>query len=1049
MTRLGFRSRCAVVSLMLLLTAVTALEAQVVADPSTLDFGAAPVPIGHTVEDVVTLTNNGGSPVVLDTITIEYGPRAYAITAMPALPFDLAAGASTTVTIAFTPWYDSFAIETLFIDVNGAGDVYVSLVGMGVAASTEDICDDELDNDMDGQIDCDDSDCASDPACGGDSDGDGVSDAEDNCPADPNPGQEDGDGDDVGDVCDNCADDSNPGQEDGDGDGRGDACDNCPDDANPGQEDGDGDDVGDACDNCVDDPNSGQEDADGDGIGDDCDNCPDDRNPGQEDEDGDGVGDACEGGGALSADPLFWEFEAVVANTEDYDKRYIEITNESYGPISIVSLALDDDSNFSAYFSDTCPESGETPFTLPAGESCDLITVFHPTDAAHFATDVEIGHLGSGGTLEIPLAGNGLPAGEISVDPLYHDFGYQFPESTPLEIVIYNHSDHALEISDTSIRGAKIYFKEDGLRRCEREPIPGHGSCSFEVHFDGLVGTNTPSVPGVKESEIIIEAHDSDEPVTTVHLRAEIPGTPWVSEAVATGQEGVDMDVDDSGGVHLCYYSDTEVTYATSYPLQGRLSDGGSWETTLLESFSEPQMVRDCAIAVDQNLVPHIVFLVTDPDLPPYGMVLAKYSNPNLLEPRTVWEADISSEYHEIALTTDEDGRPHIVILDGDDAHYVSGNNWFSPADSSWNSTKHWRKINSIKFMGIEDGGKLVLVFDQHTDSQELILLGTEMYSNLSGFPAWRWTDLTMDLDPATDSIVVDADLTAESLTTAGTVDNILQVSKIGLQVVSPTLGDPYLETVEMTEEDSGFYNNRGLEYTVNQPQSLVTDPLGNVHTVFRSGARMYYVKYFAGEDPIDCLNAPEMPPTTRQITEEIGPSGRDAKVALTKLDYWYAGRWREWYFTSFAYISTGSEVIVARRFPQGWPTPAVSPRTWRVDVGMSSRPVFFTNTALVDAAGTLHLDDSGVVYSPADDSDKWVTKRCLTGGFFHYILPGYADAFWPELTRPPINSETHLEFHFSDEDGVAQEISSTLIATEVAPDLGPVIRRTPGRRVP
>jgi hypothetical protein len=33
------------------------------------------------------------------------------------------------------------------------------------AAPTEDVCDDEIDDDGDGDVDCDDQDCAEDPAC--------------------------------------------------------------------------------------------------------------------------------------------------------------------------------------------------------------------------------------------------------------------------------------------------------------------------------------------------------------------------------------------------------------------------------------------------------------------------------------------------------------------------------------------------------------------------------------------------------------------------------------------------------------------------------------------------------------------------------------------------------------------------------------------------------------------------------------------------------------------------------------------------------------------
>ncbi len=61
------------------------------------------------------------------------------------------------------------------------------------------VCGDGLDNDKDGDTDCDDSDCSS-----VDSDGDTVPDCTDNCPVDVNTDQADMDSDGVGDVCDDC-----------------------------------------------------------------------------------------------------------------------------------------------------------------------------------------------------------------------------------------------------------------------------------------------------------------------------------------------------------------------------------------------------------------------------------------------------------------------------------------------------------------------------------------------------------------------------------------------------------------------------------------------------------------------------------------------------------------------------------------------------------------------------------------------------------------------------------------------------------------------------
>ena len=50
MKGLGFWSRCVVVSVMLLLSAVAVLEAQVTADPWTLEFGGVPVPVTVPLE---------------------------------------------------------------------------------------------------------------------------------------------------------------------------------------------------------------------------------------------------------------------------------------------------------------------------------------------------------------------------------------------------------------------------------------------------------------------------------------------------------------------------------------------------------------------------------------------------------------------------------------------------------------------------------------------------------------------------------------------------------------------------------------------------------------------------------------------------------------------------------------------------------------------------------------------------------------------------------------------------------------------------------------
>ena len=196
---------------------------------------------------------------------------------------------------------------------NGDGD------GFGdVCDNSEGDCGNGLNDDIDGDVDCADSECSATPNCV-DDDGDGVPNVFDNCPNDFNDTQDDFDFDGIGDACDAFPIDF-------DNDGVDDFSDNCFDVPNPGQEETDGDFIGNACDpsegNCVnggDDDNDALVDCqdsdcsaaqacaalpddDGDGIPNVTDNCPSDANADQADTDGDGAGNACDANPDLPED---------------------------------------------------------------------------------------------------------------------------------------------------------------------------------------------------------------------------------------------------------------------------------------------------------------------------------------------------------------------------------------------------------------------------------------------------------------------------------------------------------------------------------------------------------------------------------------------------------------------------------------------------------------------------------------------------------------------------------------------------------------------------
>ena len=154
--------------------------------------------------------------------------------------------------------------------------------GPGSSVAVEVVCNDGMDDDLDGKIDCADEDCAAEGLCCPDTDGDGFCDEVDQCEG----GNDamDGDGDGTPDLCDPCPLD-NP--DDTDGDGVCDAADQCPSFDDGVDSDIDG--IADGCDLC---PLDNPDDTDGDGVCDSEDACPgfDDR----ADSDKDGVADACD-----------------------------------------------------------------------------------------------------------------------------------------------------------------------------------------------------------------------------------------------------------------------------------------------------------------------------------------------------------------------------------------------------------------------------------------------------------------------------------------------------------------------------------------------------------------------------------------------------------------------------------------------------------------------------------------------------------------------------------------------------------------------------------
>ena len=245
--------------------------------------------------------SSGGTLVVGQSQVCEYPALCAPLAGQPQVQ-----GGFNTAT-AFRGQVDNIRIYNIEL-----GGIRISDLSRARGPGVPEICDNAVDDDVDGFIDCRDwGDCAI-PACTqdlqGDRDNDLLANSEDNCPDFAAPAQVDWDNDGIGNACDNCEQAANPNQEDSDADAIGNACDNCLSTANADQADADGDGIGNACvgedldedsiadgsDNCPSLPNRNQQNSDVDGYGDACDNCPLVTEYPLSDADGDGAGDACD-----------------------------------------------------------------------------------------------------------------------------------------------------------------------------------------------------------------------------------------------------------------------------------------------------------------------------------------------------------------------------------------------------------------------------------------------------------------------------------------------------------------------------------------------------------------------------------------------------------------------------------------------------------------------------------------------------------------------------------------------------------------------------------
>ena len=150
--------------------------------PLELDFGTVE-PLSEATR-ALSVASTGSGTLRIDSVEIA-APFSLATT----LPLDIPAASSAFLDLVFSPTADGdYSGSAVFLS-NAGDDALVSIQLHGIAATEvipDEICDNSLDDDGDGDPDCADSDCDTFPACipedcdeEGDEDGDGKADCED------------------------------------------------------------------------------------------------------------------------------------------------------------------------------------------------------------------------------------------------------------------------------------------------------------------------------------------------------------------------------------------------------------------------------------------------------------------------------------------------------------------------------------------------------------------------------------------------------------------------------------------------------------------------------------------------------------------------------------------------------------------------------------------------------------------------------------------------------------------------------------------------------
>jgi hypothetical protein len=226
----------------------------------------------------------------------------------------------------------------------------------------------------------------------------------------------------------------------------------------------------------------------------------------------------------------------------------------------------------------------------------------------------------------------------FAASPAQYDFGRMLagggePHTATAEFEIFN-----LGVTD-------LYFDEEEIRLSDTASFTldfdnadnACGSLPFELaRGDSCKVTVTfaPDSIGLYETVLILDPVPGDDAERNVPITGRLTRT-WDIETIdQKGKHDIDIAVyitENVEGIqqdiHMCYIRDSESGFATEL-MYARIELGEETHYYNVQKVSEPLKIEKCAIAVDGNNMPHIAYLIHDPESDgPDGICEARYWN--------------------------------------------------------------------------------------------------------------------------------------------------------------------------------------------------------------------------------------------------------------------------------------------------------------------------------------------------------------------------------------------------------------------------------------